>query len=644
MANVIGIDLGTTNSVVAFLENGKPSVMQNNEGGKTTPSVVLYQEDRPIVGEMAKRQRVLAPDRAIYSIKRFVGCRWNESEERRQDIHYPLVSGPEGLVAVEIADQVLLPEQVQAEILLKMKQTAEDYLGQEVTQAVITCPAYFNDSQRQATKKAAELAGLEALRIVNEPTAAALAYGIEKDKRQRVAVFDFGGGTFDISILEIDDDVFEVKSTCGDTFLGGDTIDKILIDWISEQIVQQLGFEPGGDNRLSGRIAEAAEKVKCELSSLEQTNISLPFIGADESGPKHFSMDLDRAQFEQLIAPVLERLRKPCEKALKDAKLEPRDLKNVVLVGGSTRIPAVQRLVEEIFGQPPNTSVSPDEAVALGAAIQGGILSGELDEVLLLDVTPLSLGIELEGGVFSVLIPRNSSIPTTTQKRFTTVRDNQRSVRVHALQGERRKAAANRTLARFRLENIAPAPREVPEIEVSFTIDANGILQVSAMDLTTGSRQEVVVESYQPTSEAEIERTVTEAETKSDEDRAFMQKLAVRRRAENMRREIESFRNTHPAERLTESQDRRIKEAFFHLDLALAGSDWAEIEAAERQLKAAYSEIMLTSSDSFGGDEIVFQNDEEAGEDPPTGESRTGDRSSMAKPDGASESSIAADE
>ena len=616
MSTVIGIDLGTTNSVVAFLEGDKPQVIQNAEGHRTTPSVVLYPHDgsEPVVGEFAKRQRLLEPRRTVYSIKRFVGCRWDETGERRRGVAYDLAAGPESLVGVQIDGRLLLPEQVQAEILKKMKRTAEDYLGHEVTQAVITCPAYFNDSQRQATKKAAELAGLEALRIVNEPTAAALAYGLTQKRNSRIAVFDFGGGTFDISILEIDGDVFEVKSTCGDTFLGGDAIDQRLAGWIAERILEEVGLDLAEDVQAMSRIAETAEKIKCELSTLTQTTIALPFIGADAAGPKHFNASLTREAFEELIAPELERLRPPCEQAMKDAGLKAHNIHTVILVGGSSRIPAVQRLVKEIFGQEPDRSVNPEEAVARGAAIQAGIMSGDLDEILLLDVTPLSLGIELAGGLFAPLIPRNSSIPTTAHRKFTTVVDNQRAVTVHVLQGERRKASENRTLARLRLEGISPAPREVPEIEISFNIDANGILNVGAKDVTTGAKQEIVVESYQPRMDLEVQRMIDEAEQKVEEDRQYMRKAHVKRQLEEMRVDFVTFmcRPDHPP--VSEDKERRFTEAVFHLEAALTGDNWAEIDAAERTFRGIFSQIMLEAGVTVGdgGEEFVFEHDAKA--------------------------------
>ena len=595
--------------MVAHLEGGRPQVIPNSEGNKTTPSVVHYREDEIIAGELAKRQRLLAPELTIYSVKRFVGCRWDEVVERIEGIEYRVVEGPDGMVAVKIGEDHLLPEQVQAETLRKMKETAEQYLGQEIAQAVITCPAYFNDSQRQATIKAAELAGLEALRIINEPTAAALAYGINKRKIEKIAVFDFGGGTFDISILELDRDVFEVKSTCGDTYLGGDVIDAALSRWIIDRIGKELELEVMGDMQVLARIAETAEKIKCELSTLEKTSISLPFIGADEAGPKHFNTELTREQFEELIAPTLDRLREPCLQAMKDAGLSNDDLNAVILVGGSTRIPAVHRLVQEIFNKEPDHSVSPDEAVALGASIQASIMRGDLDEILLLDVTPLSLGIELAGGIFSPLIQRNSSIPTTAHKKFTTVRDNQESVSIHVLQGERRIARENRSLARFRLEGIDPAPREVPEIEVSFNIDANGILNVAAMDLTTGVMQQVKIESYQPTLDNDVKRQVDEAGEKADEDRQFIRKVAIHRRIEEMRQELDSLQRRGEVRTLSEKEERRVNEHLFRVEVALQQDEWPVIESAERELKSVFSEIMMLVGNvgTIGDDDLIFE-------------------------------------
>jgi molecular chaperone DnaK len=617
MATVIGIDLGTTNSVVAHLAAGKPQVMQNAEGQKTTPSVVLYREDGDVVvGDLAKRQRLMYAQRTVSSVKRFVGCRWDETEDRRRGVEYELVPTSDGRVAVRVNDSTLLPEEVQAEVLRKMRRTAEDYLGEPVCQAVITCPAYFNDSQRQATKRAAELAGLEALRIINEPTAAALAYGLGKRQKgtgenERIAVFDFGGGTFDISILDINDDVFEVLATCGDTFLGGDRIDRCLMDWLVEQIKDQHGIDISSEKQSMSRIAETAEKVKCELSTLTTTSISLPFICADASGPKHFQIDLTRTAFEELIAPILDDLAAPCRQALSDAGLKPEQLNAVLLVGGSTRIPIVQRLVRDLFKQEPDRSVNPDEAVAIGAAIQGGIMHGELDEILLLDVTPLSLGIELAGGVFSPLIPRNSNIPTVAKKKFTTVVDNQTAVQVHVLQGERKDSRENRTLGRFRLEGISAAPREVPEIEVSFSIDANGILNVAAMDLTTGTMQQVTIEAYAPRIDGDTERMIHDAEAKLDVDRMFQRKTAVRQRITEMHADLMQQLLTKGHGSLSEDIERRLKEALFRLDIALTGSEWASIESAERDVRSVFTEITMMTGGivSAAVEDMIFESD-----------------------------------
>jgi molecular chaperone DnaK len=593
MARVIGIDLGTTNSVVAVLENNRPEVIPNSEGGKMTPSVVHFPPSgEPIVGELARRQLLPEADRVVYSVKRFMGCRYEEARERMRGIRYPIESDGEGMAVIRIGQERLRPEDVSAEVLRKMAETARAYLGGDVRDAVITVPAHFNDAQRQATKLAAEKAGLNALRIINEPTAAALAFGLDRNVRQRVAVFDFGGGTFDISILDIDRDIYEVRSTGGDTFLGGDNITEALAEFLMGRIEAETGIDPRGDTRAAQRVSEAAEKAKCELSTLQKTIVSLPFIVADDAGPKHFSHELTRESFNQLIAPILKALRPPCLTAMNDAGVGPAELSAVLLVGGSTRIPAVRELVEEVFGLKPNTSLHPDEAVACGAAVQSAILSGDLTELLLLDVTPLSLGLELSGDVFSTLIPRNSSIPTTVRKNFTTVVDNQEAVNLHVLQGERRIASQNRSLAHMRLTGIPPVPKEIPEIEVQFHIDANGILTVSAMDLTSGNRTEIEVESYHAVaSEADPESVLAEAEAHSDEDRFHMQLLSIRRRLEEMESHVNAVR--HRAEGgLTEPQDKMIKEAFFKLEVALAHRDLSLIEEAQRNAKSAYIEIM----------------------------------------------------
>ena len=599
MAHVIGIDLGTTNSVVASFEGGRPEVIANAEGAKLTPSVVLYQEDggEPVVGELAKRQAITQPLRTVHSIKRYMGARYEEVKDKTLHCPFQVQPGPDGEATVVVGGQVLRPEEVSAEILKKMCRTAQDHFGEEIAQAVVTVPAYFNDSQRTATKRAGELAGLEVIRIINEPTAAALAYGLNRGGAEKVAVFDFGGGTFDISILEIDRDVFEVKSTNGDTYLGGDNIDQALAVYLCEAIREETGVDPRDAPESLQRVHEAAERAKCELSTLATTVIALPFIVSDATGPKHLSRELKREQLEELMMPILERLRQPCRQAMNDARLQPADLTNVILVGGSTRIPAVRRIVQEVFGREPSQSVNPDEAVALGASIQAGVLSGALEEVLLLDVTPLSLGIELQGGVFSPLIPRNSTIPTSATKTFTTVRDNQTSVKVHVLQGERRMANENRTLAHFRLTDIAPAPREMPEISVTFAIDANGILNVSAQDMSSGNKTEVTIESFTGALSAEeTERIVKTAEEQIERDREFMALARSKSRANRVAESLRDYLKRREI-KLLEDEVRLIRERLFRLDMALNGTDTSAIDTAEadvRQLAEMFDDLVFT--------------------------------------------------
>jgi molecular chaperone DnaK len=584
MARVIGIDLGTTNSVVALCVGERPEVLINSEGTKTTPSVVFYPPDGPaVVGELAKRQEIINPERTVRSIKRFMGCRWEESEAKRAGIAYPLAASDRGMVAVQLDRRTITPEEISAEILKKMRRAAEDHVGEAVDQAVITVPAYFNDSQRQATKAAAELAGLTVLRIINEPTAAALAYGLGRGSAERVAVFDLGGGTFDISLLELDDDVFEVRATAGDNFLGGDNFDQALSDWIAEKIRAETGIEALDDPQARQRIRDTAEKVKCELSTLTETTINLPFIVADAGGPKHFVHALTRGEFEAIIEPHLQRLIAPCKQVFHDAGILAADVDTVLLVGGSTRIPRVQALVAEFFGREPSRGVNPDEVVALGAAIQASILSGDIQEVLLLDITPLSLGIELEGGLMKVLIPRNSSIPTTASRTFTTTRDNQRAVTVHVLQGERRIAAENRSLAKFRLIGVRPAPKEVPEIEVSFQIDANGILNVSAEDLSTSARQEITVEAVASLSTEEIERMVRDSESHAQEDLEFTRSLEERDQARRLRDRVEAFLGLHSDE-LPDEDIQSMREAIMGLDLAIQAGDLIGLTEAKQRI------------------------------------------------------------
>ena len=617
MSRFVGIDLGTTNSAVAILENGRPEVIQNAEGSKTTPSVVLYGNDgEVVVGELAKRQTLIDPTRAMHSVKRFMGTRWEEIEDRREGIAYELCSDGDGMTVIDTGSGRVRPESVSAEILKKMKETAEAYLGEEVSHAVITVPAHFNDGQRTATKLAAEKAGLELLRIINEPTAAALAYGFNRrEHRQTIAVFDFGGGTFDITILEIESDIFEVKSTGGDNYLGGDNINHILADWIATKIQSEFGLDPRADIHSWQRIAEAAEKTKCELSTLTKTLISLPYILSDGDGPKHFSTEVPREEFNALISPVLRKLRAPCKTAMEDAGLNPEDLAAVLLVGGSTRIPAVHDLVREVFGKDPEQSLNPDEVVACGAALQAGIMNGDLDEILLLDVTPLSLGIELAEDVFASIIPRNSNVPTSVTRKFTTVIDNQKTVKVHALQGERKIASENRSLGHFRLPNIPPAPKEIPEIEIKFHLDANGILTITAMDLTSGNLEELDVESYSPGMEDEAEKIAESAAEHAEEDRIFMQKVAVKRRLEEMESAIESIRQRRGEKMITAELDQSAKEAFFKLDVALGQNEWKMIEDAERQARGLFVEITSIAALKSAGQvpEVTIREFSEAG-------------------------------
>src|SRR5205809_1451513 len=535
MAKVIGIDLGTTNSVVAVVEGGNPTVIANQEGSRLTPSVAGFtKKGELLVGQVAKRQAITNPENTVFSIKRFMGRRMDEVTEEMKMVPYRIVAGQGNAVKVRIRGKDQSPEQISAYILQKMKKSAEDYLGEKVTRAVITVPAYFNDAQRQATKDAGRVAGFEVERIVNEPTAAALAYGLDKKKDEVIAVYDFGGGTFDISILEVGEGVVEVKSTNGDTHLGGDNIDQRIIDWIIDEFKKDQGIDLSKDKMALQRLKEAAEKAKMELSTVQETEITLPFITADATGPKHLNLKLTRAKFESLVDDILQRSIGPCKQALSDAGVKPSDIDEVVLVGGSTRIPKVQQIVRELFGREPHKGVNPDEVVAVGAAVQAGVLGGEVKDVLLLDVTPLSLGIETLGGVFTKLIERNTTIPTRKSEIFSTAADNQTSVEIHVLQGERPMARDNRTLGKFRLEGIPAAPRGVPQIEVTFDIDANGILNVSAKDKASGKQQQITITASSGLSKSEVERMVREAEANASEDARRRQEIELRNQVDGL--------------------------------------------------------------------------------------------------------------
>ena len=535
MARIIGIDLGTTNSCVAVMEGGEPVVIQNSEGQRTTPSIVGFtQKDERLVGQPAKNQMITNPENTVYSIKRFMGRRYREIPEEIKMVPYEIIDAGND-VRINIRDKKYSPPEISAAILQKMKKTAENYLGETVTEAVITVPAYFNDAQRQATKDAGKIAGLEVKRIVNEPTAASLAYGMAKeDKEEKIAVYDLGGGTFDISILELGEGVFEVKSTNGDTHLGGDNFDQRVIDWLIENFKKDYGIDLSKDRMALQRLKEAAEKAKIELSGNQSTEINLPFITADASGPKHLQYTLTRAKFEQMVEDLVEKSRGPCLTALKDAGVKAADINEVILVGGQTRMPAVQELVKKLFGKEPHRGVNPDEVVAMGAAIQGGILGGDVKNILLLDVTPLSLGIETLGAVFTRLIERNTTIPTRKSQIFSTAADNQTAVSINVLQGEREMATQNRTLGRFDLVGIPTAPRGVPQIEVAFDIDANGIVHVSAKDLGTGKEQKIRIESSSGLSEEEIKKMVKDAEIHAAEDKKEKEKAEVRNEADNL--------------------------------------------------------------------------------------------------------------
>lgn len=593
MSKIIGIDLGTTNSCVSIMEGGKPVVITNSEGNRTTPSIVAFtNKGEVLVGQPAKNQMVTNPENTIFSIKRFMGNTYNEVTEERSRMPYTVLE-EDGKVKIKTLEGNFTPQEISARILQKMKQTAEEYLGETVTDAIITVPAYFNDSQRQSTKDAGRIAGLNVLRIINEPTAAALAYGIEKKKDEKIAVYDLGGGTFDISILELADGLFEVKSTNGDTHLGGDDFDHAVIDWLISEFKKEQGIDLNNDKMALQRLKEAAEKAKKELSSSLQTDINLPYLTADASGPKHLNVSLTRSKFEELIRDLVEKTRIPCEKAMQDAGLTLNDIDEVILVGGSTRIPLVQETVKNVFNKEPNKSVNPDEAVAMGAAVQGGIIRGDVKDVLLLDVTPLSLGIETEGSVMTVLINRNTTIPTHKNQVFSTAADNQPSVTIRVLQGERKMANDNRELGRFDLVGIPPAPRGVPQIDVSFDIDANGIVHVSAKDLGTGKEQKIRIESSSGLSEEEINRMVQDAEKHAEEDKKKKEEVEAKNNADHMIYQTEKLLK-ESGDKLQPSDKSEIESKVSALKSAIESNNTDNIKRATEELQATWSKASET--------------------------------------------------
>ncbi len=591
MSKIIGIDLGTTNSCVSVLEGGEPTVITNPEGGRTTPSVVAFSKDEErLVGQTAKRQAVTNPENTIFSIKRFMGRMFKEVDNEISEVPYNVDKNSNGAVIVKINDKDYSPPEISAMVLQKLKQDAEEYLGTKVTDAVITVPAYFNDSQRQATKDAGKIAGLNVRRIINEPTAASLAYGLDKKKDEKIAVFDLGGGTFDVSILELGDGVFEVKASNGDGHLGGDDFDQKVINWIADEFKKSDGIDLREDPMALQRLKEAAESAKKELSSSKQTDINLPFVTADASGPKHLNLNLSRAKFDELVSDLVDRTVEPCKKALSDAGLSSSDIDEVILVGGSTRIPSIQDKVKEIFGKEPNKSVNPDEVVALGAAIQGGVLAGDVDDVLLLDVTPLSLGIETLGSVSTKLIERNTTIPTKKSQVFSTAADNQTTVEIHVLQGEREMASDNKTIGKFHLADIPPSPRGVPQIEVTFDIDANGILNVSAQDKATGKEQSIRIEASSGISEDEIEKMINDSKKNEQKDKEKREQVDIINQSEHLIYETEKNIKEND-EKLNDEDKIQVNEKLEALKKAKDSSNTTDMKKALEELNNLWSQV-----------------------------------------------------
>lgn len=618
MGKIIGIDLGTTNSCVAVMEGGEPQVIVNSEGNRTTPSMVAFARDgERLVGAPAKRQAVTNPKNTVFSIKRFMGRRHSEVLDEEKIVPYEVSENKEGVVTVKVGGKEYTPPEISAMILQKLKKDAENYLGETVTQAVITVPAYFNDAQRKATKDAGEIAGLEVLRIINEPTAAALAYGMDKKHDEKIAIYDFGGGTFDISILEIGDGVFEVKSTNGDTHLGGDDIDKLIIDWLVAEFKKDQGIDLSKDQMALQRLKEAAEKAKIELSSTTSTDINLPFITADNTGPKHLNIQLTRGRFEQMIEPLIQRSLRPCEAALKDAGLSVSEIDEVILVGGTTRIPAIQEAVKKLFKKEPHKGVNPDEVVAVGAAIQGAVLSGDVKDVVLLDVTPLSLGIETLGGVFTKLIERNTTIPTSKSQVFSTAADGQTSVEVHVLQGEREMAAHNRSLGRFILQGIPAAPRGVPQIEVTFDIDANGLLNVKAKDKGTGKEQKITITASSGLSEADIEKMKKDAEAHAGEDKKRRELVEAKNQADSVVYSTEKMLKEN-GDKLSSESKSKLEKGMEELKKKMQSENAEEIKKAT---EAFQQEIYAVSAE-------LYKAQEQAG---PSGNGQEGGEQETAK-------------